>query len=331
EQADDDQDVVDQPHDGGDGEAPLEPERDVDEHAGHGHRQGPEGVGPQDAADDRRHVVQADQGEVSHLLPQGLLDGLPPLLAHGPGADHELHALGALGRVHPLDHGVVHAARGEGRADVLLGGFLLEAQRPQGPAGEVHAVVEVQENPGQDRHQGQQARGDQAGPTPLHEGEVEPRLMLHARLTPAAPNIRSGLRTRPLSTMARSRNRVTNTAVIMLAMTPMDRVTAKPRTGPVPRQARAAAAISVVTLASRMALRALRKPTSMAARTVDPACSSSRMRSKMTTLASTAMPTDRMMPAMPGRVRVALMPARVPSTMMPYRTSARLAARPGRR
>ena len=43
----------------------------------------------------------------------------------------------------------------------------------------------------------------------------------------------------------------------------------------------------------------------MADFTVRPERSSSRMRSKMSTLASTAIPTVRMMPAMPGSVRVA--------------------------
>ena len=47
-------------------------------------------------------------------------------------------------------------------------------------------------------------------------------------------------------------------------------------------------------------------PASTADRTVRPARSSSRMRSKTSTLASNAMPMVRMMPAMPGRVSVAL-------------------------
>ena len=87
---------------------------------------------------------------------------------------------------------------------------------------------------------------------------------------------------------------------------PIDSVTAKPRIGPVPNWNRKSAAISVVTLVSMIDDSALlearrRSPTA----TVRPARSSSRMRSKMSTLASTAMPMVSTMPAMPGRVSVA--------------------------
>src|SRR5215475_426150 len=63
------------------------------------------------------------------------------------------------------------------------------------------------------------------------------------------------------------------------------------------------AATMVVALASRMAENALEKPASTAARGDLPLRSSSRTRSKMSTLASTAMPRVRMMPAIPGKVR----------------------------
>ena len=99
--------------------------------------------------------------------------------------------------------------------------------------------------------------------------------------------------------------RDTKTAVNMLARMPMDRVTAKPLTGPVPNWKRKSAAIRVVMFASRIVPKARANPVSMAARTVLPTFSSSRMRSKISTLASTAMPMVRITPAMPGRVRVA--------------------------
>ena len=62
--------------------------------------------------------------------------------------------------------------------------------------------------------------------------------------------------------------------------------------------------ISVEMLLSRMAGKARRKPSSMAAPTERPWRSSSRVRSKMSTLASTAMPTDNTKPASPARLTV---------------------------
>ena len=56
-----------------------------------------------------------------------------------------------------------------------------------------------------------------------------------------------------------------------------------------------------------MVPRAKEKPLSMATTGDCPSRASSRMRSKMTTFESTAMPMVRMMPAMPGSVSVAPM------------------------
>jgi len=50
---------------------------------------------------------------------------------------------------------------------------------------------------------------------------------------------------------------VTTIAVNIEASIPIDRVTAKPRTGPVPKMNRAMPAISVVTLESRIVINAL--------------------------------------------------------------------------
>ena len=72
--------------------------------------------------------------------------------------------------------------------------------------------------------------------------------------------------------------------------------------------------MSVVMLASTMAETALPKPSSTAVRGARRASSSSRIRSKMSTFASTAIPIERIRPAIPGSVRVAFIAASPPST-----------------
>ncbi len=62
--------------------------------------------------------------------------------------------------------------------------------------------------------------------------------------------------------------------------------------------------IPVEMLLSRIAGKARRKPTSTAVATGRPWRSSSRVRSKISTLASTAMPTDKTNPARPSRLTV---------------------------
>ncbi len=64
--------------------------------------------------------------------------------------------------------------------------------------------------------------------------------------------------------------------------------------------------ISVVTLESKMVENARRNPASSAAMGERPSLVSSRMRSLISTLASTDMPNVSNMPAMPGSVSVAL-------------------------
>ena len=88
---------------------------------------------------------------------------------------------------------------------------------------------------------------------------------------------------------------------------------------------------AVLTLESMMALMACVKPSSTAVRTSLPCCSSSRMRSKISTFASTAIPTESTSPASPGRVRVkpnAASPASVNST---YSVRAETASAPDHR
>ena len=93
-------------------------------------------------------------------------------------------------------------------------------------------------------------------------------------------------------------------AVNMERIIPSARVAAKPLMVPLPRTPRTAAAIRVVTFPSTIAEVAFLNPISIADLTVFPFASSSRIRAKMITLASTAIPMDRMIPAIPGRVIV---------------------------
>ena len=92
---------------------------------------------------------------------------------------------------------------------------------------------------------------------------------------------------------------------------PRARVTAKPRIGPEVGKKdqfkglkRIKAVMRVAMLASLMESQARPKPSSRATGQARPARISSFMRSKMRMLLSTAMPTERIKPAIPGRVRV---------------------------
>ncbi len=128
----------------------------------------------------------------------------------------------------------------------------------------------------------------------------------------AMPVIPGRRRTHRRETAKSASTRVTTRALTMEASTPMPRVTPKPRTGPDASRKSSPAAISVVTLESAIALKALRKPAARAERSpgLARAACSSRARSKTRTLASTAMPMASTKPASPGRVRVAPRTAR---------------------
>ena len=99
--------------------------------------------------------------------------------------------------------------------------------------------------------------------------------------------------------------RVTKIAVNSEAMMPMESVTAKPRIGPVPNWK------STKRGEQRGELRVDDGGEGVGEALAAPrlgrlaASISSRMRSKISTLASTAMPIERTMPAMPGRVSAA--------------------------
>ena len=99
--------------------------------------------------------------------------------------------------------------------------------------------------------------------------------------------------------------RVTKMAVNMEQIMPALKVTANPLMGPVPNWNNTTAAMKVVIFASTMVRKALEKPESIAALTVLPILTSSRILSNISTLASMAMPTVRMIPAIPGKVKAA--------------------------
>ena len=85
---------------------------------------------------------------------------------------------------------------------------------------------------------------------------------------------------------------------------PRPSVYAKPFTVPEPLIPSTNAAIRVVTLPSTIAESAFWNPVSIAFLTVLPAVISSRIRAKMITFASTAIPIERIIPAIPGSVNV---------------------------
>ena len=97
---------------------------------------------------------------------------------------------------------------------------------------------------------------------------------------------------------------VINTAVNIESIIPIINVCAKPFTVPVPSQNNTAAAINVVILPSIIAGNALEKPLCTATLKECHAINSSFILSNITTFASTAIPTESTIPAIPGNVNV---------------------------
>ncbi|MNG27784.1 hypothetical protein D3C84_1129510 [compost metagenome] len=108
-------------------------------------------------------------------------------------------------------------------------------------------------------------------------------------------------------------------------------VTAKPFTGPVPMAKRIPPTSKVVRLESRIAVKARPKPSLIARCTVMPAAISSRIREKISTLASTAIPMVRTIPAIPGRVSVAPSSDIKASSITMFTASATVAMMPKKR
>ena len=97
-------------------------------------------------------------------------------------------------------------------------------------------------------------------------------------------------------------------------MIPIASVCANPFTVPEPLNHNTAAAIRVVILPSKIADKAFWKPIFREFFTLLPRTISSRTRAKMITLASTAIPMPRMIPAIPGSVNVTSNAFRITST-----------------
>ena len=86
--------------------------------------------------------------------------------------------------------------------------------------------------------------------------------------------------------------------------------------------------ISVVRLASTIVVNAFPKPFWIAIRTLEFRARSSRMRSKINTFASTAIPMVNTMPANPGKVNVASISDIVPMTITRLNSKHTSAIRP---
>src|SRR5213594_1871599 len=92
----------------------------------------------------------------------------------------------------------------------------------------------------------------------------------------------------------------TKTEVNRLASNPQKRTTANPFTGPVPKIKRNNTETTVVTWVSMIVTKAFEKPVLTAETTFLPLHNSSRMRSKIRTFESTAIPINNTTPAIPG-------------------------------
>ena len=108
---------------------------------------------------------------------------------------------------------------------------------------------------------------------------------------------------------------------------PIDRVIAKPFTGPVPIIYKISAVINVVTFASKIVTKALEKP-SLIADCGSFSFNSSRIRENISTFASTAIPTVKTIPAMPGKVKEAPNRDIIPVIKTKFRINEILAAMP---
>ena len=127
------------------------------------------------------------------------------------------------------------------------------------------------------------------------------------------PNI-AGVPNFSLSASSPTNSCVMNTAVITDITVPIISVSANPLTDVVPNRYRTNAATSVVVCASTTVDRAARYPISTATLTDLPLPISSLIRVKMITLESTAIPMDRMIPAIPGSVSTDPIPTMIQST-----------------
>ena len=125
----------------------------------------------------------------------------------------------------------------------------------------------------------------------------------------------------------------TNILVIKIAVNndvaiPINKVVAKPFIGPDPKTKRIKAVRPVVILASRIEDNALLNPSPTDCFNPLPLFNSSRILSKIRTLASTDIPIVKTIPAIPGSVNTAPNPARIPNIKTKFRTKATSAKTP---
>src|SRR5690606_1607870 len=204
---------------------------------------------------------------------------------------------------------------------------LLHPNFHQNAASEVDAVIqpgiEEQDN-GSDR---EESRNRQAGEAALHELDIgvvgNQTKAKHDR----APHTTSFLG-RADFIQSTINCRTTRIAVNIDVTMPTEIATANPRTGPEPKANRIAMAMSVVRFESRIVENARVRPASRDATPALPSLYSSRLRSLISTCASTAMPMVRRMPAMPGNDSVACMLDRMPRMSTRLRETAITAKMP---
>ena len=121
---------------------------------------------------------------------------------------------------------------------------------------------------------------------------------------------------------------VMNIAVNKEVPIPINKVVANPLMGPVPKTNKISAVKPVVILASKIEDNALLNPSAIALRVPLPLLSSSRTRSKISTLASTEIPIVKTIPAIPGKVSTAPKPARIPNINNIFNNRAMSAKKP---
>ena len=109
---------------------------------------------------------------------------------------------------------------------------------------------------------------------------------------------------------------------------PTPKVTEKPFTGPDPIKNKMNAAIRVVMFASKIVVLDFVYPASKAIIGFFSFLVSSLIRSKIKTFASTAIPTVKIIPAIPGKVYVASNKVRIPISKKRFETRAKLAINP---
>ena len=111
----------------------------------------------------------------------------------------------------------------------------------------------------------------------------------------------------------------------------MAKVTAKPLIGPVPIANKINATIKVVSCASKILVNARLKPATIADFGLAPLASSSRMRSNISTLASTAIPMVNTIPAIPGKVSAEPINDMMAKIIIKLKINAILAIKPNKR